>query len=70
MTANGEPDNSRAARLVLKDFVAGKLLYCYAPPSVKQEEFHVFEKFPEKDESSIPARVLRQIKVPISIWFG
>lgn len=63
MTANGEPDNSRAARLVLKDFVNGKLLYCYAPPSVPQEEFHIFEKLPEKDECSIPARVLKQIKV-------
>lgn len=29
----GNPDNSRAARLILKDFVAGKLLYCHSPPS-------------------------------------
>lgn len=63
MTANGEPDNSRAARLVLKDFVNGKLLYCYTPPSVRQKEFHTFEKLPEKDESSIPPRALKQIKV-------
>ncbi|KAK7579639.1 hypothetical protein V9T40_000268 [Parthenolecanium corni] len=62
MTANGEPDNSRAARLVLKDFVNGKLLYCYTPPSVRQKEFHTFEKLPEKDESSIPPRALKQIK--------
>lgn len=65
MTANGEPDNSRAARLVLKDFVNGKLLYCYAPPTLEQEEFHVFEKLLEKDESSIPARALKTIKVTI-----
>ncbi len=34
MTAHGSPDESRAARLVLKDYVNGKLLYCHAPPAV------------------------------------
>ncbi|KAF2841574.1 P-loop containing nucleoside triphosphate hydrolase protein [Patellaria atrata CBS 101060] len=28
----GQPDESRAARFVLKDFVKGKLLYCHPPP--------------------------------------
>lgn len=32
MTSNhGNPDQSRAARIILKDFVAGKLLYCHGP---------------------------------------
>ncbi|KAK0157417.1 hypothetical protein PV328_011162 [Microctonus aethiopoides] len=42
MTQNGQPDNSRAARYVLKDFVNGKLLYCLAPPNTDQSKFHTF----------------------------
>ena len=33
MTAHGSPDESRAARLVLKDYVSGRLLFCHKPPS-------------------------------------
>lgn len=29
----GQPDVSRAARVVLKDYVKGKLLYCHPPPA-------------------------------------
>lgn len=37
----GQPDQSRAARYVLKDYVNGKLLYCSPPPdSVNGEEFN------------------------------
>lgn len=42
MTQNGQPDNPRSARYVLKDFVNGKLLYCVAPPTLDQKSFHVF----------------------------
>nr|POE76134.1 large subunit gtpase 1 [Quercus suber] len=31
-TGVGQPDESRAARHVLKDYVKGKLLYCHPPP--------------------------------------
>ncbi|EJT69721.1 hypothetical protein GGTG_12604 [Gaeumannomyces tritici R3-111a-1] len=31
-TGNAQPDESRAARYVLKDYVNGKLLYCEPPP--------------------------------------
>jgi len=31
-TGHGQPDESRAARYVLKDYVNGKLLYCHPPP--------------------------------------
>ncbi|XP_068209925.1 large subunit GTPase 1 homolog [Palaemon carinicauda] len=41
MTPRGIPDNSRAARYVLKDYVNGKLLYCHAPPGVPQADFHI-----------------------------
>jgi len=32
-TGQGQPDESRAARYVLKDYVSGKLLFCQPPPS-------------------------------------
>ena len=32
-TGQGQPDESRAARYVLKDYVSGRLLYCHPPPT-------------------------------------
>ncbi|GJQ70478.1 hypothetical protein Trydic_g22890 [Trypoxylus dichotomus] len=40
MTANGQPDNPRAARYIIKDFINGKLLYVYPPPDVDEDKFH------------------------------
>lgn len=31
-TGQGQPDESRAARYILKDYVKGKLLFCHPPP--------------------------------------
>lgn len=42
MTHKGLPDNPRSARIILKDFVNGKLLYCVAPPLIEQSEYHSF----------------------------
>lgn len=36
----GNPDEARAARYILKDYVNGKLLYCHPPPDVSPEEFN------------------------------
>lgn len=63
MTANGQPDNPRSARYVLKDFVNGKLLYCYAPPNMKQEVYHPFPRFSKLCSRVLPPRELRAIKV-------
>ncbi|EGC37624.1 hypothetical protein DICPUDRAFT_76802 [Dictyostelium purpureum] len=38
-TVHGAPDQSRAARIVLKDFVNGKLLYCHPPPGFDAVKF-------------------------------
>ncbi|KAG8624063.1 hypothetical protein KVT40_009039 [Elsinoe batatas] len=38
--AGGAADMSRAARVVLKDFVKGKLLYCEAPPDWDGHDFN------------------------------
>lgn len=41
LTINGaKPDLSKAARIVLKDFVTGRLLYCHAPPGLSEIEFN------------------------------
>lgn len=48
MTQRGLPDNARSSRYVLKDFVNGKLLYCHAPPGIKQEDFHQFPDIKNK----------------------
>nr|XP_018895707.1 PREDICTED: large subunit GTPase 1 homolog [Bemisia tabaci] len=43
MTSNGQPDNPRSSRYVLKDFVNGRLLYCTAPPGWDQSKYHQFK---------------------------
>lgn len=65
MTANGQPDQSRAARKMLKDFVVGKLLFCRAPPTMKQSEFHTYLER-TKDEiilATLPPRQQREMKI-------
>lgn len=65
MTANGQPDQSRSARYVLKDYVNGKLLYCHAPPGYEQNEFHKFPARvrPALEEAKLPARQQRALRV-------
>lgn len=64
MTANGQPDNPRSARYILKDFVNGKLLYCHAPPGVSQSTYHTY---PEKTRTDrpLPPREMRAIKASV-----
>lgn len=61
MTQNGQPDNPRTARYVLKDFVNGKLLYCVAPPTQNQNEFHQFPppRRIKTENTHIPPRMAR-----------
>lgn len=65
MTANGQPDQSRSARKILKDFVNGKLLFCCAPPIVKQTDFHIFpeRKSSELQLENLPPRQQRSMKI-------
>jgi large subunit GTPase 1 len=41
-TGHGQPDESRAARYVLKDYVNGKLLYCHPPPAEPEIDGQAF----------------------------
>lgn len=43
-TGHGQPDESRAARYVLKDYVSGKLLYCHPPPRDPEIDGNEFNK--------------------------
>ncbi|XP_076007489.1 large subunit GTPase 1 homolog [Genypterus blacodes] len=51
MTSHGQPDQSRSARYILKDYVCGKLLYCHPPPHINAEDFQPqHSKFQRDDE--------------------
>jgi hypothetical protein len=52
MTHKGIPDGSRAARLILKDYVNGKILYCYPPPGYNSDDF---QHYPNRFESHTDA---------------
>ena len=40
--ASGVPDYTRAARIIIKDYVSGKLLYCHPPPAINDAaSFHM-----------------------------
>lgn len=56
----GQPDESRACRYILKDYVNGKLLYCEPPPdSMDADEFNeeLYDEFhiPEKRRAALVA---------------
>ncbi|KAI0720012.1 P-loop containing nucleoside triphosphate hydrolase protein [Cerioporus squamosus] len=36
----GNPDEARAARYILKDYVNAKLLYCHPPPGISEDDFN------------------------------
>lgn len=65
MTANGQPDQSRSARYVLKEYVNGKLLFCHAPPDRKQEEFHTYAPRVRRElqEADLPIQQQRAMRV-------
>lgn len=64
MTQNGQPDNPRSARYILKDFVNGKLLYCFAPPGVDQKLYHIFpEEIKERTLKHANPQYIRAVKL-------
>jgi large subunit GTPase 1 len=61
-TGHGGPDESRAARHILKDYVSGKLLYCHPPPhdpEIDGAEFnrdlYDFARLPAKTQAKLIA---------------
>ncbi len=49
MNHKGMPDVQRAARYILKDYVNGKLLFCYPPTGFDSVEFQNHKYDPEKE---------------------
>ncbi|KAL8805465.1 MAG: hypothetical protein Q9182_001920 [Xanthomendoza sp. 2 TL-2023] len=63
-TGQGQPDESRAARYILKDYVSGKLLFCQPPPSdtpIDAQEFnrelYDLQHLPQKRQAVLAAQV-------------
>ncbi|KAH8598303.1 hypothetical protein B0O99DRAFT_58755 [Bisporella sp. PMI_857] len=60
-TGQGQPDESRAARYILKDYVNGKLLFCHPPPLDDidplefNQELYDEEHLPEKRRFALAA---------------
>lgn len=67
MTARGQPDQSRSARYVLKDYVNGRLLYCHAPPGHNQAVFHEYAPRIrlEKSEDQLTSQQQRAMRVSV-----
>ena len=62
-TGQGQPDESRAARYILKDYVSGKLLFCHPPPNdppidarVFNRELYDIEHLPQKRRAALVAQ--------------
>jgi hypothetical protein len=56
-TSHGAPDESRAARIVLKNYVAGKLLYCFPPPDRDEATFNGWDKIPARAPKGMCASI-------------
>ena len=59
-TGQGQPDESRAARYILKDYVNGKLLFCHPPPSEPpidgqgfNRELYDIDHLPQKRQAAL-----------------
>lgn len=63
MAQKGVPNYPGAARVILKDYVAGKILYCHPPPSDRlgfnegnafdEDDFDEEEEYDEEDEEEV-----------------
>ena len=67
-TGQGQPDRSRAARYVLKDYVNGKLLFCHPPPAYPPIDSHEFNRelydaqhLPQKRRAVLAAQAVASI---------
>lgn len=47
MTAKGNPHYDRSARIILKDYVQGRLLYCHPPPGTDPQAFQLLGRNPD-----------------------
>ncbi|KAL2825625.1 hypothetical protein BDW59DRAFT_146093 [Aspergillus cavernicola] len=75
-TGQGQPDESRAARYVLKDYVNGKLLFCHPPPPTSEteepidehefnEDLYDWAHLPPRRQAMLAAQQLSTSKTPV-----
>ncbi|KAI9843257.1 MAG: hypothetical protein M1838_002714 [Thelocarpon superellum] len=62
-TGQGQPDESRAARYILKDYVNGKLLFCHPPPADPPIDPHAFNR-DLYDEAHLPQKRRAAVALP------
>ncbi|KAK2964420.1 putative Large subunit GTPase 1 like protein [Blattamonas nauphoetae] len=53
MTPHGQPDTSRAARVLLKDYVNGKLVFVHPPPQSTVNRYSELTKLPLHEATSL-----------------
>ncbi|KAI9784980.1 MAG: hypothetical protein M1839_001176 [Geoglossum umbratile] len=70
-TGQGQPDESRAARYILKDYVNGKLLFCHPPPSEPlinplyfNRELYDGDHLPQKRRAALTAQAETPLASP------
>merc|ERR1712127_32531 len=72
--SKGRPDESRAARLILKEFVRGSLLFAKTPPNCKGEDAERFQRstlqIQPEDESTVDNSTTEQNKFGMLGKFG
>jgi hypothetical protein len=49
MNHRGTPDVQRGARVIIKDYINGKLIYAYPPPGINEKSFQEFRIDPVKE---------------------
>ncbi|KAH8119933.1 P-loop containing nucleoside triphosphate hydrolase protein [Phellopilus nigrolimitatus] len=59
-SGQGNPDEARAARYILKDYVNAKLLYCHPPSGISDQEFN------EQAQEYALRRILRKKRAPVT----
>lgn len=57
-SGQGNPDEARAARYILKDYVNAKLLYCHPPPGIVDTDFN------EETQELVLRRLMRKKRAP------
>lgn len=59
-SGQGNPDEARAARYILKDYVNAKLLFCHSPPGIEESVFN------EQTRQMALIRAERKKKAPVT----
>lgn len=59
-SGQGNPDEARAARYILKDYVNAKLLYCHPPPIIDENSFN------ERTREIALVRAVGKKKAPVT----